>query len=224
MKDHRPTRRAFIAALAAGAARPASAVSRPALDPPHLLLALNAPADVDSVGYLVSEKYDGARACRDGAKLRFRGGERVAAPAWFTAGLPDIALDGELWLGRGRFEALVGAARRLQPDEAEWRALRDMVFELPGARGDFAEHMARIEALVRGLGHPSAVAAPQRPLAHRAALRRRLDDVVRGGGEGLMLHRADALYVGGPQRGAVQTRAGAGRRGHLAGSCRRPRP
>jgi DNA ligase-1 len=34
-------------------------------------------------------------------------------------------------------------------------------------------------------------------VADRAALKRRLDEVVRGGGEGLMLHLADAPYVTG---------------------------
>lgn len=198
MKDHQPTRRAFIAALAAGAAgaaHPGRAVARPALDPPRLLLAQNAPADIDPTGYLVSEKYDGARACWDGTALRFRSGARVAVPDWFTARLPATALDGELWLGRGRFEALSGAVRRQQPIDAEWRALRYMIYELPGASGDFAERVARIEALVRGLGFASLVAAPQQPLVQRAALRQRLDEVLRGGGEGLMLHRADAPYL-----------------------------
>jgi DNA ligase len=37
----------------------------------------------------------------------------------------------------------------------------------------------------------------QSRVADRAVLKSRLDEVVRGGGEGLMLHLADALYVTG---------------------------
>ena len=57
-------------------------------DMPALLLASDAPADVDPAGHLVSEKFDGVRVFWDGRQLRLRGGAPVAAPAWFSAGLP----------------------------------------------------------------------------------------------------------------------------------------
>jgi DNA ligase-1 len=164
-----------------------------------LPLAQEAPADVDPAGHLVSEKFDGARALWDGQALRFRSGLPVAAPAWFTARLPAQALDGELWLGRGRFEALSGAVRRQQPDDTEWRQIRYLVFELPGAPGDFAQRAARIEALVRNTAWPQLVAVAQRPVADRAALQAHLKAVVADGGEGLVLHRADSLYATGRQ-------------------------
>ena len=88
MIEHLPTRRAFLSALAA---IPTWAAARPQGAPPRLLLAQDAPADVDPTGYLVSEKYDGVRACWDGSTLRFRSGAPVAAPAWFTARLPATA-------------------------------------------------------------------------------------------------------------------------------------
>ena len=49
----------------------------------------------------VSEKYDGVRGYWDEAKLMTRGGEPIAAPAWFTAGWPAAPMDGELRAGRG---------------------------------------------------------------------------------------------------------------------------
>ena len=72
-----------------------------------------------------------------------------------------------------------------------------MVFDLPGAEGDFAARAARIENLVRLSA--SSVIAPveQLRLPDHAALRQRLGDVVHGGGEGLVLHRADALWAPG---------------------------
>jgi DNA ligase-1 len=198
----RPTRRAFLAAAASSAALgawPLQGHARARSEGLQLPLAQEAPADVDPTGHLVSEKYDGARALWDGHLLRFRSGLRIAAPAWFTARLPAVALDGELWLGRGRFEALSGAVRRLQADEAEWRQIRYMVFDLPGAPGAFAQRAARIEAIARGTAWPQLVAVAQTPVADRAALQARLDEVVRDGGEGLVLHRADAPYATGRQ-------------------------
>lgn len=188
------SRRSFIAWLAAW---PAVGFTRPTSDPLPLLLAQEAPADIDPAGYLVSEKYDGVRAYWDGRMLRFRSGLPVAAPAWFIAGLPPSPLDGELWFGRGRFEALCAAVRRHAPDDEEWRHVRFMVFELPGGTGSFAQRAARIEAVVRQAGQDALVAVAQAPVAGRLALHRRLDQVLRDGGEGLVLHRADAPYVSG---------------------------
>ena len=111
---------------------------------PALLLAQSAPAGIDPTGYLVSEKFDGVRAVWDGRVLRFRSGLPIAVPEAFVERLPAVPLDGELWLGRGRFEALSGLVRRRCPDAAAWRHLRYMVFDLPGAGGAFAERVVAL--------------------------------------------------------------------------------
>ena len=186
------TRRSFLATLLAV---PFPALAMPTRTP--LLLAHEAPPEVDPAGYLVSEKYDGVRAWWDGRSLRFRSGLPIAAPGWFLAQLPPVPLDGELWLGRGSFEALSAAVRRHQPKDEEWRRLRYMLFELPGATGSFAHRAERIRTLVREQRGPSMVAVDQATLPDRAALQRRLRSVVELGGEGLVLHRADAPYLSG---------------------------
>jgi DNA ligase-1 len=132
------------------------------------------------------------RALWDGRVLRFRSGAAIAAPTWFTDRLPAQPLDGELWLGRGRFEALAGGVRRLQPDEAFWRELSYQVFELPAAGGRFAERAVALQAICQRSGFSALQALAQTPVAGRAELQQRLDAVVAAGGEGLMLHRADA--------------------------------
>jgi len=185
--------------LLAAAAWPLLGWSHPGPDAPALPLALDAPGDIDPAGWLVSEKYDGARGVWDGTTLRFRSGAPVPAPRWFIERLPREPLDGERWLGRGRFEALAAAVRRQQPDDAKWRSIRFMVFELPRGEGDFASRSGRIQALVRRCDWPQLVAVDQARVDDRAALRQRFDEVVRGGGEGLVLHRADAPWAAGRQ-------------------------
>src|SRR4026209_1177794 len=98
---------------------------------PALLLANELGPQVNPANYLVSEKYDGVRAIWDGKPLHFRSGRAVNAPAWFIAQLPVQALDGELWLARGRFETLSGIVRKVAPQDDEWRQLKYMIFELP---------------------------------------------------------------------------------------------
>ncbi|MEO5698321.1 MAG: DNA ligase [Burkholderiaceae bacterium] len=151
----------------------------------------------DPARYLVSEKYDGVRAHWDGATLRFRSGRSVAAPAWFTARLPRQPLDGELWLGRARFDELSCIVRTTVPVDAQWRQLRYMVFDLPGGRGSFTERVARLASVVRETAWPQLEAVVQAPVADRAALYHRLAATVAQGGEGLVLHLASAPYAGG---------------------------
>ncbi len=190
-----PTRRHFLSAVTALAVNPGLAwAARPSLP---LVLAQNAPDDLDPRAYLVSEKYDGVRGYWDGHRLWFRGGLPVAAPNWFTSALPPVALDGELWLARGRFESLVSAVRRVQPEDSEWRGIRFMVFEQPGAEGTFAERAAAIQTLLASGPAGPAVAVGQERVPDRASLLKRLQAVVADGGEGLVLHRADAAFVSG---------------------------
>jgi DNA ligase 1 len=199
------TRRHLLITLAAGAAaaalpwRAAGAASSrsptPSSPPPALQLPAVYADAIDPAPYLVSEKYDGVRALWDGSALRHRSGRTVPAPAWFTDRLPrGTPLDGELWLGRGRFDALSASVRRQAPLDAEWRALRYMAFELPAAGGTFAERAQRLQALAARLAWPQLVAVEQAPAGDRAALRRRLAETVAQGGEGLILHLASAAY------------------------------
>lgn len=194
-------RRLWLRSVSAAAAAlwlPTAAPARQRGAGPALALAVDAPPGIDPAGYVVSEKYDGARALWTGSALLFRSGLAVAAPAWFTAALPPgTALDGELWLGHGRFEALSGAVRRAQPDDAAWRQLRYMVFDMPQAPGGFAQRHAQLQALGQQLQHPGLQVVQQMQLPSPAALQQQLDAVVAAGGEGLMLQRADAPYRAG---------------------------
>lgn len=197
MHTHRPRRRQLLAALAA---LPAVTLARPGPSAPALLLAHDAAPDIDPAGFLVSEKLDGVRAFWDGRRFVFRSGLPIPAPAWFIGRLPAVALDGELWLGRGQFEAVSGVVRRQEPDEHAWRTLRYMVFERPEGAGPFSARAEELVRISRHLAWPQLVAVPQERLGDRPALQRRLESVVAAGGEGLMLHRADARYESGRSR------------------------
>jgi DNA ligase-1 len=160
---------------------------------PGVMLAREAPPGLSPRGWLVSEKFDGVRALWDGRRLRFRSGAPLWAPAWFTAALPRRPLDGELWAGPRRFDEVAGLLRRVDAPDSAWRRLRYLAFDLPGEPGPFAERAVRLQALAPGSVEPWAVVAQSR-LPDAPALQRRLQGVVAAGGEGLMLHRADAWW------------------------------
>lgn len=164
---------------------------------PDLLLAQVYQRGIDVRQYLVSEKFDGVRALWDGKNFHTRTGRLIAAPNWFKKGFPNIALDGELWLARGQFDALSGAVRKDQPIDAEWRGISYLVFELPNGSGTFTQRAKRITEIVKqaNIAHLRAVA--QFSVKDESALKLKLNEIAAAGAEGLMLHRADALYVTG---------------------------
>lgn len=193
-------RRRFLVHVASGALAlvwwSRQATAKPAAF--SVLLAQDYKPGTDPRGYLVSEKLDGVRAFWDGKQLRFRSGRTLHAPAWFIAKLPTKPLDGELWLGRGQFDRLSGTVRKTEPVDTEWQQVKYMVFELPEGRAaaasTFAERVKKLRDVVQAAKWPQLQAVDQFQVADAVALQAKLTEVVNAGGEGLVLHRADAPY------------------------------
>lgn len=143
--------------------------------------------------YWVSEKLDGVRAHWDGKALWSRGGYPIAAPAEFTDGWPSMAMEGELWLGRGTFDQLSGIVRSAKPDSTQWQQVRLMVFDVPQHGGNFSERVAAMREL-SALNLTSLQPVPQFRVASAEELDARLANLVTVGAEGLMLHHQDAHY------------------------------
>lgn len=166
---------------------------------PQMILAKVLPDTVDVREYWVSEKYDGVRGYWDAERreIRSRNGMVIALPEWFKKQLPAVSLDGELWTGRGQFEQTVSIIRDAKPDDAAWRQIRYMVFELPDTKaqyGNFSQRIATIQQIVGAIGSPNIVAVKQWRVHSRAELAQKLAQITQAGGEGLMLHLANAPY------------------------------
>lgn len=106
-------------------------------------------------------------------------------------------MDGELWAGRGRFSHAQSTVRQQQPEDAAWREMRFMVFDLPAHGGTFDQRLPALNKLVEALDHAWVQAVPQQRVASDAALQKLLLRTVRAGGEGLMLHRGASMYRAG---------------------------
>lgn len=168
-----------------------------AADKPALWLAQSYPGGLDLSQYWVSEKYDGVRGYWDGQALWTRQGEPINAPAWFSAGWPTTPIEGELWAGRGQFAQAQSTTRKQQPIDAEWRQMRFMLFDAPAAPGSFDARLPAVEKFARATRQPWVQAAPQWKEPDEAALLRRMQQIVKQGGEGLVLHKASAPYRSG---------------------------
>lgn len=148
-------------------------------------------------GYWVSEKLDGVRAYWTGERFLSRGGHEYRAPGWFTKGFPARPLDGELWMGRGRFAELSGAVRQVVPDYDEWRRIRFMVFDFPDQEATFEQRLARLNVLIEKVGSPYLELVGQQRASTHENLMARLEEVVDGGAEGLMLRLGISGYQSG---------------------------
>ena len=164
---------------------------------PNLLLANIYNSNLHLKNYWISEKLDGVRAFWNGKNLISRQGNVFHAPEWFTSVLPEVALDGELWLKRGEFEQVSGLVRRYSPDAIDWQEVKFMVFDLPNHAGVFDERLNRLKAIITETNAPYIQLVEQFKVSSHKVLMKKLDDVVEQGAEGLMLHLASSLYKSG---------------------------
>ncbi|KAG0660930.1 hypothetical protein C6P46_004203 [Rhodotorula mucilaginosa] len=182
-------------------------------------------AKKDPTGWWISEKLDGVRAYWDGeSQLWSRVGNPFSAPADFIDKLPQgHELDGELFLGRDRFDETSGIVRSM--NSPRWTDIRYMVFDIPSKGSEPFEARQRfLEELFPRAGpdtptSPSAAAA--NPVAGSSSsktvqneqegdgfirvveqekcdgwdhLEEKLEQVRSLGGEGLMLRQPKSKY------------------------------
>jgi DNA ligase-1 len=163
--------------------------------PPRVMLPMVYRGGLPVRDYWISEKLDGVRGRWDGHHLWARSGAAIDPPAWFTAGWPAVPLDGELWIARGRFDAISALVRTPGANAAGWHQVHFMLFDLPADGGPFGQRVLHLRALVARANVATLRTIPQFRLADQAALDARLRAVVHAGGEGLVLQHDRARYA-----------------------------
>jgi DNA ligase-1 len=163
-----------------------------AATPPPVMLATVYHAGINVAGYYVSEKLDGVRGRWDGHRLYTRSGLAIDPPAWFTAGWPAQPMDGELWIGRGRFDDISALVRAGDGDDSAWREVRFMVFDLPADPSPFAARVRHMRALLDHAGIAWLHRIPQFRVHDAGELDAWLERIVAAGGAGLVLQHRDA--------------------------------
>lgn len=148
----------------------------------------------DVANWWISEKLDGCRAFWDGFCLRTRQSWNViACPPSLTVQLPrGVALDGELWAGRGTFQQTRVLVQTNRPTASEWQQTRFCVFDAPTCDAMPVEQRFLI---ARDLARGERVEwVEQRRVRDTAEARTEMDQIVRDGGEGVMLRRPSHCY------------------------------
>lgn len=193
-------------------------------------------------GYIVSEKLDGVRALWDGANLKSRSGKAFSPPKCWVENLPDFALDGELFIDRGKFEEVLSVVSKgdSQCEECkceEWSKVGYFIFDVPQANQKtnakssadsstessaksytLLERLALLESWLENRANKANQAkttegknsadldsakASKNPILHiipqesvpsQEALQKKLKEVEKLGGEGLVIRKNNAPY------------------------------
>lgn len=162
---------------------------------PALLLAKTWQEGMAVTNWWMSEKLDGVRAYWNGQELVSRGGNRLEAPLWFTQSLPNIKLDGELWMGRGQFEQTISTVRSHEASEA-WKNVRYFVFDAPEILGDFEARWAHLQEVIPPLNAAHVQLVEHQKIKNPAEFQAAFQKVIAQKGEGLMLRKPGSFYEG----------------------------
>jgi DNA ligase-1 len=147
--------------------------------------------DFDPTGWWASEKLDGVRAYWSGKNFISRQGNVYQAPAWFTKGLPDHALDGELWMGRQKFQETISVVKSAASGD-RWKAVKFIVFDHPSHSGNFEARQVYLRNLL--CDNPYMQIHTQVQICSREEYEHMLKAVVSAGGEGLILVKPGSAY------------------------------
>ncbi len=146
--------------------------------------------------YWLSEKLDGVRAYWNGTQFISKQGNPYYAPDWFVANFPSHSLDGELWVGRNKFEQVLSIVRDKKPG-TQWRDVKYMVFDMPLQNVTFTQRIEKLKTLLKNTKSPYLHIVKQSRIFNHEALMTRLHEITQAGGEGLMLHKGDSYFAPG---------------------------
>lgn len=148
----------------------------------------------DPTGWWMSEKLDGVRAVWRDGELRSRNGNVFYPPFWWRDTMPPwIALDGELFMGRGRFQDTVSIVRQHAAGEA-WRDVKFVAFDLPDNPWVFELRQEALRSVDVKAASPYLASLLQHQCTGAADLKAYADYVHALGGEGVMLREPGSLY------------------------------
>lgn len=170
---------------------------------PSIQLAMKYHQDINVKDYFISEKYDGIRAIWNGKILKTRSGNQISTPSWFTEKLPNTWLDGELWSARGEFEFISSTVRKQHPD-INWHKIKYMVFDAPVKNLPFYLRYKNYSQLLQNLDLKHILAVKQFEIDTNDALTQLLDNYVKNGAEGLILHHKTAIFHSGRSHNLIK--------------------
>jgi len=165
-------------------------------------------------GWYLSEKYDGLRGIWTGKELVARPTKKNGVlkgkvfnyvPKWFINMLPPgVSLDGEIWMGRGRFQEVSGLSNLKlgkkiteQYLDAKWKDVKFMVFDLPHSKKPYVERKDELKKIIDEINIKQGKDCPIQ-MSNYTIVKDNLTELYTeytlNGAEGIVLREPDSLY------------------------------
>ncbi|WP_275050954.1 DNA ligase [Helicobacter sp. MIT 05-5294] len=148
--------------------------------------------------FVMSEKFDGVRGIWNGKILQTRKGNKIQAPNFWLTNFPPFVLDGELWLTHHSFEKTSSIVRDSIPNEEEWENLTYQVFDVRGVCDSctLTERLKYLEEYLKDFPNAHIKIIPQIPIQSHEHLESYYQEVLKKGGEGIILRKNSNLQIG----------------------------
>ena len=168
------------------------------------------------IGWYLSEKYDGLRGIWTGKELVSRPSKKDGhlkgkifnyVPEWFINMLPKgISLDGELWLGRGKFQEISGLSnykisKKITKDFLDnlWKQVKYMVYDIPHLNEPYIQRYEKLKTIINNLQVKEGFESPIQlstqiivnDLEHLSQL---YNNYTINGAEGIILREPNSYY------------------------------
>eukprot|EP00026_Physarum_polycephalum_P001974 Phypoly_transcript_01978.p1 GENE.Phypoly_transcript_01978~~Phypoly_transcript_01978.p1 ORF type:complete len:752 (+),score=127.08 Phypoly_transcript_01978:45-2300(+) len=161
----------------------------------------------------LGEKYDGLRCIWNpkAKKLYNKTGLELSLPTQLDAlcGNSGVFMDGEIWAGRGLY---VDALKILGAIDIKWAFLRMSVFDNPGPSSQILPFEKRYASLLQSIycESPFLIIVTRISCKSNLFLKKSLQQIIEGGGEGVILRKPKSFYERGRSDDLVKMKAARG--------------
>lgn len=157
----------------------------------NAVMLLDEYTDQNLSGWYMSEKLDGVRGIWDAKELKSRSGYKFSYPDEFIKCFPSEALDGELFTKRGDFENISSITSKMNPHSG-WREIKFYIFDMPKVDANFSVKYKKMINIAKNCENIEVI--EQIVAKDSDEVFDFLDEVVKKGGEGVVVRSPDLIY------------------------------
>jgi len=149
------------------------------------------------LGWMWSEKLDGVRALWRPDEGRFvsRSNKPLNVPPSWLEMMKNVRvpLDGEFFMGRGRFSDTISAVRKKAPTEEQFKGVQYVVFDIV-ENGIFVDRITRAAQITNNVDDPRIYTLAHRIVGCMGDLLVEYGKIMTAGGEGIMFRNPNMGY------------------------------
>jgi DNA ligase-1 len=168
--------------------------------------------EINVEGWFMSEKLDGIRAYWDGQNFLSKNNNIINVPE-FLKQLPPFPVDGELWNGYQDNQSLLsflkqscGVVTKRNKDKLDWAKIKFCVFDAPNVEGSYDKRHFFLENNFTQYCNSIISLIPMQKCNGKEHLKNHLEEIVKKGGEGIMIYNPVSHYQPGRSKNVLKVK------------------